>query len=86
MTEHDQPSEYDNMKAQFDEMEARHKRVAEEKIVRKCADIVMRAAREYNQMAMDRNKEGRYQLAAELESKALVCVVVHQQILREFEL
>jgi len=76
---------YEKLRAQRDAIEERQRKKAEEKIVRKCADIVMRSAREYNQMATDRSKEGLHELARELESKALVCVAVNQQILREFE-
>jgi hypothetical protein len=78
--------EYERLREQRDAIEARQKKKADEVIVRKCADIVMQAAREYNRSAMDRRKDGRHDLATELESKALVCVAVHQQILREFEL
>jgi hypothetical protein len=78
--------EYERLREQRDAIEARQKKKADEIIVRKCADIVMCAAREYNKSATDRRKDRQHDLAAELESKALVCAAVHQQILREFEL
>ena len=77
---------YDNLRAQRDAIEARQNKAAEEKIVRKCADIVMQAARDYNRSAAARDKEGYHRIARDLEEKALVCLAVQQQILREFEL
>ena len=78
--------EYERMKEQRDAIEAKQKRKADEIIVRKCADIVMAAARDYNRLAARKDQEGYHRIATDLEEKAQICMAIHQQILREFEL